>query len=70
VCVSVGGRTIGSVGAEHSGAEGLAPVYRRVLELHDAGVSDEAIAVILDVTLEAVPTLIEIATRKHERAER
>ena len=48
-------------------SDGLAPVYRRVLALHDAGLSDEAIAVILGVTREAVPALVEVAARKHAR---
>lgn len=53
--------------AAEPSSDGLAPVYRRVLALHDAGLSDEAIAVILGVTCEAVPSLIDVAARKHSR---
>ena len=58
------GRTIATV-AKDSADRGLAPIYGRAIELRDAGASDEAIAVTLGVTCEAVQTLIEIATRKH-----
>jgi hypothetical protein len=51
--------------AKYSTDRRLAPIYGRVMELHDAGVSDEAIAVTVGVAVEAVPALIEVAVRKH-----
>jgi hypothetical protein len=46
---------------------GMAPVHERVLALRDAGLSAEAIAVILGVAVAAVPALIEIAARKRAK---
>jgi hypothetical protein len=60
-----GGRTIGAMGHDSTyGVTGLAPVYARVLTLRAEGLSDEAIAIALGVTIEAVPALIEVAARK------
>jgi len=62
-------RTIAVVGTDSTdGLPGLAPVYGRVLALRDAGLSDEAIAITLGVTVEAVPALVEVALRKRERS--
>jgi hypothetical protein len=56
-----------SAASSHGGADRLAPLYGRVLTLRNAGLSDEAIAVTLGVTYEAVPALIEVATRKQAK---
>jgi hypothetical protein len=61
------GHAAAGAASSDGGADGLAPVYGRVLALRDAGLSDEAIAVTLGVTCEAVPALIEIATRKQAK---
>ena len=47
-----------------AGLARLAPIHGQVLALRDAGLSADAIAVIVGVTVEAVPALIEVATRK------
>lgn len=59
-----GGRAPTEGPADSIGRTGLAPVHERVLELRDAGFSDEAIAAISGVALEAVPAAIEVAARK------
>lgn len=57
------------MGSTRPGARGraldeLAPAHAVALRLHDAGVPDEAIAIALDVPLEAVGPLLGVAERK------
>jgi hypothetical protein len=47
----------------------LAPLYVRILELVDQGVDQPTIADRLDLDLEAVPGLVELATAKRRRRE-
>jgi DNA-binding NarL/FixJ family response regulator len=42
----------------------LAPIYGRVLDLLEAGASNEAIAAVVGISVEAVPALVDVATRK------
>lgn len=55
-------------GAIDGAATALAPVYREALRLEAAGHDHAAIGAALDVQVEAVPALLELAQRKQARA--
>ena len=45
-------------------SDGIAPIYLRALDLRNAGASNEAIAVVVGVGIEALPALLDLAVRK------
>ena len=52
----------------HDRETALAPVYQDALRLRSEGHDDEAIAAALDLPVEAVPALLQLAERKRARA--
>lgn len=50
-----------------SGDESLPPIYRAALRYAEEGLSLSEIAILLEVAVESVPLLLDLARRKRER---